>query len=150
MIETAKVLKVEKDSIIVNVTGTSSCSSCAMSGHCAFTSSSKTILPKPKDVEIKEGDYVEFETSEHLSATKLSVLLYGIPLVIIIGGTMVLVAFTKIGNLESLGISVAGSGIYYWILNRYTKKHEDRYSPYHVRKIEPPENINIERLGDLK
>lgn len=150
MIETAKVIKVEKNSIIVSVTGTSSCTSCAMSGHCSFTSTSKTTLPRPKEIEIKEGDYVEFETPKNLSATKLSILLYGIPLVILIGGTMVLVAFTKVGDLGALGISLAGAGVYYWVLNRYSKKHEDKYSPYHVKKIDPPTSISIERLGDLK
>ncbi len=150
MIEIAKVIKVEKNAVIVNVTSTSSCSECVMAGHCAMNSSSQTLIPKPKDLDIKVGDYVEFETPKSLNATKLSMLLYGIPLIIFIGLTITLINLTKLGNFWSLGISLASAGIYYWLLSWYSKKHQDKYSPYHLRKIAPPVSVNFESTGDLQ
>ncbi len=150
MIETAKVIKVEKNSIIVNVTSTSSCSECVMAGHCSLNSNSQTIIPKSKEIDVKVGDYVEFETPKSLNATKLSMLLYGIPLIIFIGLTITLINVTKLGNFWSLGISLASAGVYYWLLNLYSKKHQEKYSPYHVRKVDPPTNVNFERMGDLQ
>ncbi|MGC8544657.1 SoxR reducing system RseC family protein [Athalassotoga sp.] len=150
MIEIAKVIKVEKSSIIVNVTSTSSCSECIMAGHCALNSSSQTLIPRPKDLDVKVGDYVEFETPKNLNATKLSMLLYGIPLIIFIGGTITLINVTKLGNFWSLGISLAGAGIYYWLLSWHSKKHQEKYSPYHVKKVDPPTNVNFESVGDLR
>lgn len=152
MLETARVAKVEKSAIFVNITGTASCSQCEMGGHCPFNSNSKstTLIPRPKNFDIKEGDYVEFETPKNLSATKLSVLLYGIPIVIFIGGTIALLGLTTLGNFGSLGISLAGAGIYYLLLTLYTKKHEERFSPYIVKKIDPPVDIDISNIGDLQ
>lgn len=152
MLETARVVKVEKNMISVNVTGTSSCSQCTMGGHCPFNSNSnsKTLIPRPKDFDIKEGDYVEFETPKNLGATKLSALLYGIPIVIFIGGTITLLGLTKLGNFWSLGISFAGAGVYYFLLTLYTNKHEEKFSPYLVKKIDPPVDVDISKLGDLQ
>jgi sigma-E factor negative regulatory protein RseC len=151
MIETAKIVKVEKSSIIVKMENSSSCSSCAISGSCSLSSNSKTMIPKPKGVEFQIGDYVEFQMPEHLGATKLSVLLYGIPLIIFIGGTISLLDLTKIGNFLSLGLSLGGAGIYYWLLSRYSKKHSEKFSPYVVRKINPPMNVDLKTMGgDMK
>ncbi len=150
MIEIAKVVKVEKNSIIVNVQGTAACSTCPISGACSLSSNNKTLIPKPKDMEFDVGDYIEFQMPEHVGATKIAMLLYGIPLVIFIGGAITLIDLTRLGSYLSLAFSLAGAGFYYWLLNRYSKKHSDKFAPYVVRKIDPPVAIDFGKIGDLR
>ncbi len=136
MSEIAKVLKVEKKTIVVQITkpeDTSSCSSCGLHGICASGKNQTTIL-RPEDITIDVGDFVEVETPQKVSTTKLSALLYGVPLVILLGGGILVEKLFGFGDAASLGVAAIGVGLYNWFLNGYSKKNSRRFAPFVLRK----------------
>lgn len=136
MSEIARVLKVEKKTIVVQMmepNDTSACSSCGLHGICASGKNQTSIL-RPKDIRLEVGDFVEVKTPQKVSTTRLSALLYGVPLVILLGGAVAAEKFLGFGDAASLGISAIGVGFYYWFLNGYSRKNSKRFAPFILRK----------------
>lgn len=134
MRETAKVIKVEKDTILVAKSASSSCDSCAAKKICNVSTAKIPVL-NPKKYDIRIGDMVEYETPKRVSVTVLSSLLYGIPIVILLGLSVSLEKLFGFNDYLSLGIGAVAVGIYYFALNVYSKKRANKFLPYIVKKL---------------
>ena len=136
MREVARILKIGKHTLEVEAFSggsASTCSSCAVNTVCGAKKRIHVVNPKGYDVKI--GDMVEIEIPEHVSVSALSGLLYGIPVVIVLSISMMLKYWIGLNDYLSLGISGGIVGLYYWFLNRYSRKNLVKFSPSVVKKI---------------
>ncbi|GEM_PF-1298150 len=135
MREIAKVVKIENHMILVEKSASSICGSCGIKDICNVSTVKVRVL-NPKKYDISIGDMVEYESPKHASVTSLSALLYGIPIVILLALTISLKKLFGFSDYLSLGIAAVTVGIYYWILNVYSKKRANKFLPYIVKKVD--------------
>ncbi len=136
MREVAKVVKI--DSKIVEVqtfsSDPSACQSCPLKGICGSKKNVHAVNPQGYELEI--GDMVEINVPNRVSVSKLSALLYGIPVVILLVLTMTLQNIFDLNVYFSLALSALTVGVYYWILNVITRRKVEKISPTIVKKLE--------------
>ena len=115
------------------------CESCAMSGACSIMGSPDTKV-KAKNIDkldLKEGDYVVVELP-NVSVTKLSFLVYGIPLIVFIVFT-VLFYYLNFGDYVSFLLGLAATALSFVFMG-YLDRHkfQDKYLPVILEKYELP------------
>ncbi len=135
MREMAKVLKVEKRIVEVQTFSneSTSCQTCPLNSVCGAKKSIHAVNPKGYDIKV--GDTVEIDIPERVSVSALSGLLYGIPVVILLSTILTLKYLTGMNDYMSLGIAGVIIGLYYFFLNRITKKRAAKFSPSVVKKV---------------
>ncbi len=144
MREIAKVIKVETHTVWAERQASGYCNSCALKEICNSKPVKVRIL-NPKGYDVDVNDFVEYEAPEKKSTTLLSGLMYGIPVVILLTLTMLLKYLFNFNDYVSLGISGIAIGVYYYLLNVYSKKHFEKFVPYIVRKVNKP-TLNISSI----
>lgn len=137
MAEQAVVKKVEHEYAILTKSREEACAMCAAKNMCSVSSSTAgrtmTIRAMKNGIDVKPGDIVEIEVP-NFSATKLSFLLYGLPLIAFIATMMGLVS---LGASEGFAVIVgllAVAGVYL-LLSIYDKKNREKLMPRIIRKV---------------
>ncbi|MFW6119754.1 MAG: SoxR reducing system RseC family protein [Petrotogales bacterium] len=135
MRETATVVNVKEDIVILSKMRSEACKSCPVNKTCSSTSGSREIKIKAKkgNIKLRPGDLVEIEVKNY-SATQVALLLYGIPLAVFIG-ILVILYYVGAPDSYSLISSFAGMGIVYFLIYRYDKKNREKIMPTVIRKV---------------
>jgi sigma-E factor negative regulatory protein RseC len=135
MRETATVVSVKDDIAILTKIRSEACKACPVKGTCSSASGSREIRIKARkgDIELKPGDLVEIEV-KNFSATKVAMLLYGIPLAVFIG-ILVIMHYLGASDNYSLLTSFVGLSITYFMIYRYDKKNREKIMPVVVKKV---------------
>ncbi|TYB92322.1 MAG: SoxR reducing system RseC family protein [Kosmotoga sp.] len=135
MRETATVVSVRENIAILTKIRTEACKACPVKETCSSASGSREIKIKARkgEIDLKPGDLVEIEV-KNFSATKVAMLLYGIPLAIFIG-ILIVMYYAGVPDNYSLITSFGGLGITYFLIYRYDKKNREKIMPTVIRKV---------------
>ncbi|MDI3495311.1 MAG: sigma-E factor negative regulatory protein RseC [Pseudothermotoga sp.] len=138
---------IDKNTVELRFSRSSLCNHCFSKGSCNLFESSKELVLKaikPESLELEVGDIVVVEHKD-FSVTKLSALVYGIPLVIFITFLTLFIAIFKnelygfLGGLLTLILSFV-------FLKVYDKRFGKKYKPIVVEKYNNSKTI----FGEFK
>ena len=91
------------------------------------------------DVEVEPGDTVEIETGK-LSATRVAMIVYGIPLVVFLTVLIVINTFLKSEGL-AVGLAFASVAVVYGIISIYDRRNRQKLMPRIIRKVVLPDGF---------
>lgn len=133
-----KVIKlVDKNTVELKFSRSSFCNHCVSKSSCNLLESSKNLVVKalnPRGLALKVGDTVVVEHKD-FSVSKLSFLVYGIPLIVFIS---FLTLFTILLKSELYGFigGIIALIISFFALKIYDKKFGKRYKPVIIEKYD--------------
>lgn len=142
-----KVVKlIDENTVELEFSRSSFCNHCASRESCNLLESSKNLIVKafkPKELELKIGDMVVVE-HEDFSVSKLSFLVYGIPLIVFISALTVSTVVFKsetygfLGGIVALLLSFLG-------LRGYDKKFARKFRPTVIEKYEKIDYLSLNK-----
>jgi positive regulator of sigma E activity len=129
--ETGKIADLKGSKVLVTSDPTSACKNCASKGSCMSSSSDKKITFWTENhINAKRGDVVSY-TVEERGVVLGSLFLYVLPVVFLIGGTLLGPIAISFLNIDSDDKSVIGalcglvlSFIIIGVISRFTKSSE--------------------------
>jgi len=134
--ELALVKEVKRNYVLLSKNRTEACGSCALKDSCSATgTASKEIEIKAikNNIDVAPGDYVEIEVP-NFSASKLALLLYGIPLAVFIA-TLLFMIGLDFSELLSLLTAFSSMAVFYIGLSIYDRKNREKLMPIIIRKV---------------
>lgn len=141
MRELAVVKELGKDSVLLEKARTQACASCDSKSSCSISLTDKvvTIRALRNGVDVEPGDAVEIETGK-LTATRVSVILYGIPLAVFL---TVLIGLNTLLSSEGLAVGLAFLSLVgvYAAIAVYDKRNREKLMPRILRKVELPDGF---------
>lgn len=143
MRELAIVKELKGDVVLLEKARTEACSTCGSRSSCSISSSDKkiTIRALHNGVEVNPGDTVEIEMSD-MSATKVSMIVYGIPLAVFLVTLIVMNMVLKSEGL-ALVVAFASIAVVYALIALYDRKNREKLMPKIVRKVELPDGFIV-------
>ena len=130
IVHAGKIVEITPDFTAVEITVSSACSSCHAKNMCGMSEDEEKVIMLPTDpyADHKVGDQVQVGTkmSMGLKAVWIS---YVVPLAILMILILSLSAFVPDEFLRG-GISVAGVGLYYFIIWLFKDKLSDQFEFY--------------------
>jgi len=141
MRELAIVKELKRDTVLLEKARTQACSSCGSKNSCSVSQSDKivTIQALRNDVDVEPGDTVEIETGK-LSATRVAMIVYGIPLVVFLAVLIVVNTFLKSEGL-AVGLAFASVAVVYGIISIYDRRNRQKLMPRIIRKVVLPDGF---------
>ncbi|AKI97931.1 SoxR reducing system RseC family protein [Kosmotoga pacifica] len=135
MREFAVVKDIKEDYVLLRKDRAEACASCSIKESCSagVTSQEMEIKALKNGVNVSPGDFVEIEVP-NFSATKLALLLYGIPLTVFITVLLVMVSLEFSEPISALAAFVAMVAFYAG-LSFYDKKNRKKLMPLIIRKV---------------
>ncbi|MDN5343800.1 SoxR reducing system RseC family protein [Oceanotoga sp. DSM 15011] len=135
MTEMMTVIDMDSNYVYLNTNRAGECSECSLHGACNITGTPDLKLRalKNKSVNLKEGDIVLVELPK-VSVSKLSFLVYGIPLIIFMAISIIL-NIIGFSDILSFLIGFSTMLLTYVIIGIYDKKKlKDKYLPKIIEK----------------
>lgn len=141
MRELAIVKELKRDTVLLEKARTQACSSCGSKNSCSVSQGDKivTIQALRNDIEVEPGDTVEIETGK-LSATRVAMIVYGIPLVVFLTVLIVINTFLKSEGL-AVGLAFASVAVVYGIISIYDRRNRQKLMPRIIRKVVLPDGF---------
>lgn len=137
----AVVRKLTEDIVILEKARTQACSTCGSKNSCNISQDSKVVTIKAlkNGVDVQPGDSVEIETGK-LTATRVAMIVYGIPLAAFL---TTLIVFSSILKSEGLAVGLAFASIVvaYGFIGIYDRKNRERLMPRIIRKVDLPDGF---------
>ena len=127
MNEMMRVVKVENGEAILEPLELEGCASCAFNSVCNVDPDKQKVRVSVDGKDVRMGDVVEVKTPKAV-ATKLSFVVYTVPLLIFIS---LLVVFKAFGYSDEMSfiLSIIPVGIYYVFLRKLDRKIASKYKP---------------------
>ncbi|HNS66507.1 MAG TPA: SoxR reducing system RseC family protein [Mesotoga infera] len=141
MRELAIVKELKRDTVLLEKARTQACASCGSKNSCSVSQGDKivTIQALRNDIEVEPGDTVEIETGK-LSATRVAMIVYGIPLIVFLAVLIVVNTFLKSEGL-AVGLAFASIAVVYGIISIYDRRNRQKLMPRIVRKVVLPDGF---------
>ncbi len=141
MRELAIVKELKRDTVLLEKARTQACSSCGSKNSCSVSQGDKivTIQALRNDIEVEPGDTVEIETGK-LSATRVAMIVYGIPLIVFLAVLIVVNTFLKSEGL-AVGLAFASIAVVYGIISIYDRRNRQKLMPRIIRKVVLPDGF---------
>ncbi|MDC8832752.1 SoxR reducing system RseC family protein [Alteromonas gilva] len=133
--ETAKVVAVDDDLITVSASVKTGCSQCQLSSDCGTSAVAKAFTPRQQLLSLRSplplrvGDHVVIGIPEQ-RVLLASWLLYIVPLLSLVGSTVLLSQFTAWHELVVFAIGLLLSSASLWLVSRFFKRQQhSRFEP---------------------
>ena len=143
MRELAVVKELKGDTVLLEKARTEACSTCGSKSNCGVSLGDKKVTIKAlrNGVEVDPGDTVEIETGK-LNATRVSMIVYGIPLVVFL---VTLIVTNIILNSEGLALGAAFASIVvvYALIAVYDRRNREKLMPKIIRRVELPDGFLV-------
>ena len=122
-----RVVKIEDGEAVLEPLELEGCANCAFSGVCNVDPDKQKLRVGVEGKDIRIGDVVEVKTPKAV-ATKLSFVVYTVPLIIFIS-LLVIFKALKYSDEMSFVLSIIPVGIYYIFLRKLDRKIASKYRP---------------------